>query len=262
MIFRILSDLHIEFSNYVIQTNDADKDKILILAGDIQVFKKQKQYSEMLIELSVKFKHIIVVPGNHEYYKSRIIGGSRKLRDAIDGLNITILEKETIVIDDVAIIGATLWSDFGCSQTVLDNAQEEMNDYKHIRHGPPGIPWKRKLTAVDTLGFHNVHKEYIFNEVAKHKANNLKTVVITHHAPSLKSQDARYVGNDINRAYVSDLDDMIIDNGPMLWVHGHVHETFDYLVGDTNVRCNPRGYPRKDGSHENAQFNEFSEVEV
>jgi hypothetical protein len=27
-----------------------------------------------------------------------------------------------------------------------------------------------------------------------------------------------------------------------LWTHGHTHELFDYMIGDTRVVCNPRGY--------------------
>jgi hypothetical protein len=27
-----------------------------------------------------------------------------------------------------------------------------------------------------------------------------------------------------------------------LWIHGHTHESFDYVVSGTRVVCNPRGY--------------------
>ena len=29
---------------------------------------------------------------------------------------------------------------------------------------------------------------------------------------------------------------------PALWVHGHMHDSFDYRLGRTRVVCNPRGY--------------------
>jgi hypothetical protein len=29
-----------------------------------------------------------------------------------------------------------------------------------------------------------------------------------------------------------------------LWVHGHVHDSFDYTVGKCRVIANPRGYAR------------------
>jgi len=27
-----------------------------------------------------------------------------------------------------------------------------------------------------------------------------------------------------------------------LWVHGHTHDPYDYVIGETRVVCNPRGY--------------------
>jgi Icc-related predicted phosphoesterase len=46
----------------------------------------------------------------------------------------------------------------------------------------------------------------------------------------------------VNGAYASDLSELILDTQPAVWFHGHVHNSFDYLVGDTIVLCNPRGY--------------------
>jgi hypothetical protein len=47
-----------------------------------------------------------------------------------------------------------------------------------------------------------------------------------------------------------------------LWVHGHVHDSFDYRVGRARVVANPRGYPLsnivikrvEDLAFENADF--------
>jgi len=27
-----------------------------------------------------------------------------------------------------------------------------------------------------------------------------------------------------------------------LWTHGHMHNASDYMIGETRVVCNPRGY--------------------
>jgi hypothetical protein len=27
-----------------------------------------------------------------------------------------------------------------------------------------------------------------------------------------------------------------------LWTHGHTHHEFEYVIGETKVVCNPRGY--------------------
>ena len=47
----------------------------------------------------------------------------------------------------------------------------------------------------------------------------------------------------MNGAYSSDLSEFIMDHPQIkLWTHGHTHDKFDYLVGNTRVVCNPRGY--------------------
>jgi len=32
------------------------------------------------------------------------------------------------------------------------------------------------------------------------------------------------------------------DYCPDFWIHGHVHESHEYRIGQTTVSCNPRGY--------------------
>ena len=46
-----------------------------------------------------------------------------------------------------------------------------------------------------------------------------------------------------NFAYYSDLSEFILDHPQIkLWTHGHMHNPFDYMIGDTRIVCNPRGY--------------------
>ncbi|AUS02838.1 3',5'-cyclic AMP phosphodiesterase protein [Vibrio phage 2.275.O._10N.286.54.E11] len=264
MKFRILSDLHTEFSRYEVPTRQGDLETVLILAGDIGMFKRKSAYADFLEDCSVKFKHVVVVPGNHEYYKTNIGRGSFHVRELIEGItNISILEKETVIVDDVAIIGATLWTDFGRDELVRFKAQEVMNDYRQIRYGPEAVPWQKKLHTNDTLAMHFEHKKFIFSEVQKHKNDGLKTVVISHHGPSTKSIDTDYIGDELNYAYISDQSEDIFDYAPNLWIHGHVHQNFDYEIGDTRVVCNPRGYPNRiGGGFENPNFDDFFSVEI
>ena len=61
----------------------------------------------------------------------------------------------------------------------------------------------------------------------------------------------------MNGAFVSDLSEVIERREPDLWVHGHVHDSFDYQVGRTRVVSNPKGY-----EHENPSFVPGLVVEV
>ncbi|BEP38497.1 hypothetical protein GmRootV59_54220 (plasmid) [Variovorax sp. V59] len=49
---------------------------------------------------------------------------------------------------------------------------------------------------------------------------------------------------------------------PVLWVHGHTHDSFDYQVGGRRVACNPRGYMNWHGKFENRDFNPGLVIEV
>jgi Icc-related predicted phosphoesterase len=67
------------------------------------------------------------------------------------------------------------------------------------------------------------------------------TVVITHYLPHVRSISPKYEGDRLNPAFASDLARLV---GPpvTLWIHGHTHESFDYVVNGARIVCNPRGY--------------------
>jgi hypothetical protein len=70
-------------------------------------------------------------------------------------------------------------------------------------------------------------------------------VVITHHMPSALSVHEKYTDDALNLFFLCEMDDVILDLKPKLWIHGHTHVPFDYKLGDTRVLCNPKGYPRE-----------------
>jgi hypothetical protein len=67
------------------------------------------------------------------------------------------------------------------------------------------------------------------------------TVVITHFVPTRGSIAAQLAGSPLNACFVSDLEAQIRRWQPALWLHGHVHHSFDYRIGNTRVVANPRG---------------------
>jgi Icc-related predicted phosphoesterase len=99
---------------------------------------------------------------------------------------------------------------------------------------------------VDARQAHQATRRYLESELAKE--HDGPTVVVTHHAPSPLSVAPRFLGSPLNPAFASDLTDMIWQYVPDMWIHGHVHDSFDYLLGDTRVIANPRGYGDENGS--------------
>jgi Icc-related predicted phosphoesterase len=83
------------------------------------------------------------------------------------------------------------------------------------------------------------------------------TVVVTHHLPHPRSIPGRFKGDLLNAAYASDLSDLIEQGQPVLWAHGHTHDSSNYRVGSTRIVCNPKGY-----DNENKSFDPALIVEI
>lgn len=243
MRIREFSDLHLEIAPYIIPAMPDDKETTLVLAGDICSFGAFKHYELLFFKLASKmFKHVVYVPGNHESYRYNISKVKEKFEEIKHDFklhNIHMLNRDTLVIDDVAFIGATLWTDMnkGSPFTMIDAAQG-MNDYRVIRSGPN----YRRLKPIDTAAIHVADKNYIAQELNRLRNEVRKTVVVTHHAMSELSVHDKWRGNSLNHAYFSNMEEFIFDNVPDVCFHGHMHDTFHYKLGVTDVYCNPRGY--------------------
>ena len=118
--FQIVSDLHIEYKSDEVPdplsliTPSAD---ILILAGDIGSFYKFDQLKSFLQKLCPYFKVVVYIPGNHEYYKQQeyqpekikvLLERFMNIKKSIN--NLYVLNKSSAQIEDVCIVGCTLWS--------------------------------------------------------------------------------------------------------------------------------------------------------
>jgi predicted house-cleaning noncanonical NTP pyrophosphatase (MazG superfamily) len=118
-----------------------------------------------------------------------------------------------------------------------------------------------KFAPEDTVEYHRKMLEYIKIVTTMMPESTQKYVVVGHHAPSKASTHPRYQNDTtMNGAYSSDLSEFILDRPQIkLWVHGHTHDSFDYMIGSTRVVCNPRGY---DGHERQADFFELKFMEI
>lgn len=256
-----MSDMH-GYIDFVHELPEQD-DTILLLPGDLGEVCRSS-YREHVQILSDKYREVLLVPGNHEYYKGNIHRTHDRLKELDDSIeNFHFLQDNYRTFDDVMIIGSTLWTDFdGSNPLTRYLAAIEMNDYKHIRHGPVGVPWQRKLKPEDVELIHYKSKNYIKNSVdtARGTCDNLKVLVMTHHSPSFQSVPEMYIGDKLNGCFCSFMDYYIGELNPLVWVHGHIHQSSDYMIGDTRVICNPRGYGQR--ASENRNFNSALTFEV
>lgn len=272
MRIRIMSDVHLEFADFKIPNLEHDRETVLVLAGDIGLVHKanlKEHYIPFLTRADVQFRQVILIMGNHEHYGGSFRRTRAILQDAI-GLarldNVRLLEKESFVVDEVAFIGATMWTDCGNHSPFAHMLFNRMSDSRVIRTGPnETLPYECKFSAEASWTDHMYAKRFIFNQIAEQKAAGRKTVVVTHHGPTMRSIHERYLGSDMNIFYASELTNEIMDTNPNLWIHGHTHCQFDYLVDESLEHCqtrvvvNPRGYF---GREDTSGFNETLVVEV
>lgn len=256
MKFAVISDIH----GGVDYLHSGDfSDVVLIIAGDFDEAKRSRYRTE-IEKLCSKFKNVILVPGNHEYYGSNIHKVHKILQTMDDEIsNFIFLQNNYFWLDEVLIVGSTLWTDYNKGDPLLKfDARLKMNDYKHIRHGTELEPWRTKLTVEDIEYMHHVSKKYIKMIVDTERElvhNDIKIVVVTHHAPSYQSVSPKYTNDTLNGCYCSDMDSYIEELSADVWIHGHVHSNFDYNIGKTRIICNPRGYESYSGASENFDYN-------
>lgn len=244
MKLHILSDLHIEFGDMKTPVVESD---VVVLAGDIHIGIKGLNW----IKNKFKGKEVIYVLGNHEYYYSIIPESADILKKKSEDTNIHILENEELIINDVVFLGCTLWTDFKLYddiESAANYSKSMMNDYKLIRV----MPGYRRLDTSDVIGFHNESFEWLSEKVKEHDGK--KVVVVTHNGPSIKSCLPKYKNDPLTASFVSNLEGFIRKSNISLWVHGHTHNSVDYMIGNTRVICNPRGYCRDFDKNENIGF--------
>ena len=234
MRIQLASDLHLELleplwprERLIVPARGAD---VLVLAGDIH---RGVRAIERFADWPVP---VLYLAGNHEYYRGLWEEVRSDLRRNAAGTAVRFLDNDALTLGGVRFLGSTLWTDYRLSgqaqAAAMEAAEAVVLDHQRINtHGGP-------LRAHQALDEHLRSRDWLERELSRNAAPC--TVVITHHAPHPASIHPRYAGNPINSAFVSDLTGLVEQAD--LWLHGHVHDSFDYPVGRCRVVCNPRGY--------------------
>ena len=274
MKISLASDIHLEFGDILLK-NEENAD-VLILSGDICTASqfKNKPKERMMVKdffkrCAFQFPHVVYIMGNHEHYNFDIANTYDRLKAELADLpNIHLLEKETWEHNSVTFVAGTLWTDMNKGDPLtMWHCGKAMNDFRVITNSNRMVQYKRNVyhenernedgtLVVKTVDHYQSHSKWSAEDsVEDHKkmldyikiATENKTkqyVVVTHHAPSSISIAESYRFDTLmNGAFASDLSEFILDRPQIkLWTHGHMHNVSDYMIGDTRVVCNPRGY--------------------
>jgi Icc-related predicted phosphoesterase len=254
MKIQIFSDLHVDV--YPIKPiTIVPGVGLVIVAGDVcEGVLRAFEHLRRIVPMDIP---IVMVLGNHEFYR-RFIPDELALALAHAGAsNLHILNGTALELGGVRFVGATLWTDYGIfgeanKTRVMNACAKGMNDHRLISWQKK--PWRRFRPQEAAL-LHHRSKAAITETLSAPFAG--PTVVVSHHAVHWNSIDPRFRNDPMTGAFVSDLSELIETYQPTLWVHGHVHNSSDHLVGKTRVLCNPHGY----GS-ENPAFNGALVVEL
>ena len=228
----IASDIHQEFDGeFCSDVGDCD---IIVMAGDVH--SRAAGWSNVVGRLrKVSSAPIIAVMGNHEYYGGWFPDAIREYKVAARSFkDVYMLDRETVLLDGVTFIGCTMWSDM-CEMRDAEKCRRGIADFRCIRNSVTGA----YITP------ENILKEFNESVTWLRSMRADRSVVVTHHAPSFMSSHPQYALSPIKGAFCSNLENLVMEMGPELWVHGHVHDPAEYHIGKTRVVCNPWGYPRE-----------------
>lgn len=216
---QLVSDVHLEFNPRAygdrcfeefgrLVTPVAD---ILVLAGDICTIKHIIILDKFLQYCAENWKHVVFVPGNHEYYGGNkfenisIVDG--KLNSLCAKHGIHFLQKDSVVIGDVMIFGCTMWTDVNGFELIVRNY---MNDFQMIR----------QFDLESWKWHHEDHRAWLLR--ALDGRVHSKKIVVTHHAPLLQGcASESYERGNQHRAFASDLSDLVAKCNA--WIFGHTH---------------------------------------
>lgn len=235
MRLHVLSDIHIERWKFQYQHPECD---LVVLAGDIGPGFTGIDWINDNVTDDVP---VIYVPGNHEFYGEPLWVHKDRLAFRAKECDVQYLNDRTFIYNGVRFIGATMWTDFnlyGNQPLSMIQAEQTMSDYKVIDKEDDEM-FSGQIEAYEILAEHQFSLKYLTEQLQQ--PFDGKTVVITHHAPSELSVDEQYRGTKHPPFYASRLEHLMLDYEPALWIHGHIHRSNDYMVGNTRVLANPRG---------------------
>lgn len=258
----VISDLHLEFAPWRLPDDLPDFD-VAVFAGDID---KPLTGSLMWLDYEMKNgplkgKEVVLVPGNHEFYRENMTRQLAWGRDRAREIGVHLLAPGCLVLGDVRFVGATLWTDYallGDARAGRQAAGRSMNDHRLIAIDDES--GDHIFTTADAMRLHQ--EDLAFLTARMEEPFDGQTVVITHHAPHPGSVQPKYRGSALSPAFASDLTEVIERYEPALWIHGHDHGSHDYTVGSTRILSNQAGYPTIGEKRENPTFDPRLVVEV
>lgn len=210
---QLFSDLHADVSAFTAPVLGEGVDAVVV-AGD--TMQGALGGFELLRQLVPKPTPLVVVCGNHEFYRRCVPEVLAAARGHAYALGVTLLEDAAAAVAGVRFLGCTLWTDSRSTARTgaraMETAARSLND--HRRSTWQKSPAWLRFRPLEAWAAHRASRRFLEEELAS--PWNGPTVVVTHHAPHPRSVPSRFEGDPLNAAYASDLSALIGDAGPDL----------------------------------------------
>jgi len=248
------SDLHLEFrenSSYLRNYPIIPVGDILLLAGDIDCLI-DNQYSEHSFwdYVSENFRETLIVPCNHEFYRSGDVGTIQTGCIAEIRPNVKCYYNVVVPINDIDFVLCTLWANIPIENAFI--TQQNVSDFYRIACNG------KLLTAHCFNQLHQDSVEFLRTELQKE--NNRKRIIVSHHVPTALCMAEEFKNSRINGAFVAELHDFIFDSRIDYWIYGHSHRNMPEVdINATKMLCNQLGYVHH---NEHTTFNPKAYFEI
>ena len=236
MKIQYMSDLHMELVDncrFIKQVEIPVTGEILVLAGDTFYLNAQALPLKGFWQwASENYQHVILVPGNHEYYAyCDIMERGLQWRQMIHA-NVGIYQNQVLTIGNTDFIISTLWSHIEARDEFF--VQRGLADFHRTKYNG------EILTVAQYNQLHEYCLDFIRKSVAASTAEH--KIVVTHHLPTTLVVAPWHQGSVLNSAFATELGNFIAESDIDVWIYGHSHTNFDATIGKTRIVCNQLGY--------------------
>jgi len=276
---QIASDIHAEFYRGGEGAADppaaalARSDEVLLpsarhlaLLGDIGLIGS-RELRDFVYAAAERFDRVFLLSGNHEFYSpdgnadegaptfSQRRRELAELCAASPGGRVVLLDRTSLLVDGVRVLGCTLWTDVPDSAAAPLTAA--MRDYHVIRpdDAPPrsaelrGFSLERARVAALLAQLRAEHARdaaWLEEELRGAAQRGEDAVVLTHHAPFLDgTSDPIFGRSPLSHGFATDMSRLFAPNTTLrAWAFGHTHYSVDFVPSGFTTRlvANQRGY--------------------
>lgn len=253
MKFDLVSDLHNNFwpEDTHLTWEGVGTSLVAVILGDINTDIEDTY--KTVVNISKYYRYVIFVDGNHEHNNQcDIQDHNQQLRSMFKKYqNIQYLNRNAIVIDGVAFVGANGWWTFDFMEPNI--TREDCYSY-FINNNIFSEPFMYEV-------YHTAREDArVMGEIVSKLTSDpavIEIVMLTHTSPSSRFNDVLQPQHPVHysrcgSSFLPKILDYDINHKIKHWCFGHIHQEVDEVIDNIRYICHPRG--RQDDSPQNLYY--------